>query len=130
MKDINVQNHDMRCEPITIRWDSLTNEGATAGAKVTLPLNEVEPFSFDQLLRDCHPATFGRGNVDVMDEEYRKAGKLDENTFCSNFSPYALGIVNTAAQTLAPNFWNQTNKMSGVRAELYKLNVRGDHVVE
>lgn len=44
--------------------------------------------SFHQLVKECEPATFGKGNKDVFDEEYRKAGKMDTENFCTNFTPY------------------------------------------
>jgi len=111
--------HRMRCGPVTIRWDS----DDSAGCKVTLPCADADRPNFEQLLKDCQPASFGRGGEDVMDESYRKAGKIDESAFCSNFNPYALGIVDTAAQALTPNLAHQTNESHGLRAELYKLNV-------
>ncbi len=115
-------SHNMRCEPITIRWDSITD--ASSSHKVTLPVKDDERPMFEQLLKDCSPASFGRGGKDVMDETYRKAGKLDEAAFCTNFNPYALGIVETAAQALVLNNKTQTNGTHvGIRAELYKLNV-------
>ncbi|OAP60608.1 hypothetical protein AYL99_05610 [Fonsecaea erecta] len=113
--------HKMRCDPVTIRWDSTSAIGSSY--KVTLPCPASQRPSFEQLLKDCQPATFGLGGKDVLDETYRKAGKLDETDFCTNFSPYALGIIDTAAQALAPNNCTQTNETHGVRAELYKLNV-------
>lgn len=58
-----------------------------------------------------------------MDETYRKAGKIDEQDFCSNFNPYAIGIVDAVAQALLPNHGKMTNETRGIRAELYKLNV-------
>lgn len=129
MKGIEIPNtnltttavHKMRCDPVTIRWDS----EATTTAKITFPCSDVEGPNLEQLLKDCQPATFGRGGQDVMDETYRKAGKLDETAFSCNFNPYVLGIVDTAAQSLVPNMWKQTNQTHGLRAELYKLNVSG-----
>lgn len=113
--------HRMRCDPITIRWDSSVS--ADTSHKVTLPCADAERPSFEQLLKDCQPATFGRGGEDILDESYRKAGKLDESAFCSNFNPHSLGIINTVGQALAPDAWQQTNETHGIRAELYKLNV-------
>lgn len=111
--------HRMRCDPVTIRWDSDEN----IGCRVTLPCADANRPEFEQLLKDCQPASFGRGGKDVMDESYRKAGKMDESVFCSNFNPYALGIIDTVAQALTPNLAHQTNETHGLRAELYKLNV-------
>jgi hypothetical protein len=115
-------SHRMRCDPVTIRWDSAA--GDHSAYKVTLPCTNDQRPLFEQLLKDCQPASFGLGGKDVMDETYRKAGKLDETAFCTNFNPYALGIIDTAAQALVPNNSRQKNETHGLRAELYKLNVR------
>lgn len=119
--DIPADVHIMCCDPVTIRWDTDDHNGC----KVTLPCTDADRPNFEQLLKDCQPATFGRGGQDVMDESYRKAGKLDVTAFCSNFNPYALGIIDTAAQALTPNLAQQTNQTHGLRAELYKLNASG-----
>lgn len=121
----NAAVHNMRCDPITIRWDSIQEKDVSH--KVTLPCSDVERPAFEQLLKDCQPATFGLAGKDVLDETYRKAGKIDEDCFSTNFSPYALGMIDTAAQALVPNICRQTNETYGVRAELYKLNVCISH---
>lgn len=113
-------SHSTRCDPITIRWDSIDN--ASSSRKVVFPYSDEQKPSIEQLLKDCQPATFGRGRQDILDETYRNAGKLDESSFSTNFNPYALGIIDTAAQALAPNNCRQTNETHGIRAELYKLN--------
>jgi hypothetical protein len=33
----------------------------------------------------CQPATFGVNKEDVLDESYRKAGKMDVTDFATNF---------------------------------------------
>ncbi|KAL4947100.1 hypothetical protein BDW69DRAFT_199901 [Aspergillus filifer] len=40
-----------------------------------------------QLVKDCEPATFGKGQEDVHDPEYRNAGKMDPNKFATTFHP-------------------------------------------
>ncbi len=75
------------------------------------------------LQQDCQPASFGYQGKDVHDETYRKASKMDRSAFSSDFCPYELGIVNTIAQVLLPEK-SEGFRTSGVRAELYKLNVR------
>ncbi|KAL9015715.1 MAG: hypothetical protein Q9180_008847, partial [Flavoplaca navasiana] len=64
-------------------------------------------------------ATFGLGNRDVLDEGYRKAGKLDNTAFSTDFHPHDYGIVDAVQQILMP----QGGEAHGVRAELYKLNI-------
>jgi len=104
---------------VTLRWDSQTQ-----GRKVVLPVNgdTASQSEFNQLLKDCEPAKFGRGDKDVYDETYRKAGKMDEAKFCSNFNPYEHGVIDTVVQALVHNN-HADQRYRGVRAELYKLNV-------
>ncbi|KAF2184518.1 hypothetical protein K469DRAFT_688537 [Zopfia rhizophila CBS 207.26] len=58
---------------IVIRWDSGEWK---RGCKVSLP-----------------PATYGKGKEEVLDEEYRKAGKMDVTEFCTNFNLAQHGII-------------------------------------
>ena len=81
-------DHEMRCDPVTIRWDSTSD----SGCEVKLPYKDADKPKFEQLLKDCAPASFGRGGADVVDETYRKAGKLDCTEFSSDFNPYALEL--------------------------------------
>lgn len=111
--------HLMRCDPVTVRWDSTTG----TGCKVTFPVADADLPNFEQLLKDCEPATFGRGGESIMDESYRKAGKLDTSAFSTTFDPYSVGIVDAVAHALIPKLSQRTNTTSGLRAELYKLNV-------
>lgn len=91
---------------------------------------EKEAF-LQQLVKDCQPATFGFGGEDVLDEEIRKAGKLEATEFSTSFSPYDYGIVDAVAQALLPGIArpevltgeNTSEEHWGVVAELYKLNV-------
>ena len=106
--------------PVCIRWDSV---GLNAGAKITFPLQTGSDRTvLGQLVSDCQPATFGRGRNDVLDETYRKAGKLDEDAFCTNFCPSDAGILDVIAQVLLPTV-AEDSQLRRVRAELYKLNV-------
>ncbi|THH32207.1 hypothetical protein EUX98_g1994 [Antrodiella citrinella] len=71
----------------------------------------------EHLSHTCEPATFGRNGEDVLDDSYRKAGKLDAANFTSSFDLQASGLL-----TLL--------KLDGqgdsiVRAERYKVNVYG-----
>ena len=82
---------------------------------------------FKNLLHHCDPATFGVGGRDVLDEEYRKAAKLDPSDFSTNFHPHDCGIVDSIQQILLPSTIRGGQGIGigpqGVRAELYKLNV-------
>jgi hypothetical protein len=104
--------------PVTIRWDS-----PLGGTKLTFPITDVDGEArLSQLLDDCQPATFGYNNKDVLDETYRKAAKMDRSAFSPDFCPYEVGIIDTIAQVLLPAREGVSTR--GVRAELYKLNVR------
>lgn len=116
-------------KPVDIRWDMVKSRvekpssmPSLSCAKLTLPLTQEGDVRFAQLLKDCQPATFGRGGEDVYDESYRKALKMDPTSFCTTFDPYSLGIVDTIAQVLLPSALDSTTNRA-VKAELYKLNV-------
>lgn len=113
---------------VRVFWDTANDAEAR---KLVLPLgsNSTEaasPERLQQLVTDCEPASFGRGQQDVMDPQYRKAGKLDPSRFTSDFCPDELGIVRLAEQYLLPNFSTEDENnlpFRRLKAELYKLNV-------
>lgn len=80
----------------------------------------------EQQIRDlteaCSPASFGRNKEDVLDESYRKAGKLDDSFFATNFSPESSGIIDLVRSELISG--SDGNK--SIRCEMYKLNVYGE----
>jgi hypothetical protein len=79
----------------------------------------------EDLSSACQPATFGLNNQDVLDETYRKAGKLDAGKFAWLFNPSDHGdFASKLASGLFP--WNSLDK--GIRFELYKLNVYGSGI--
>ncbi|KAK5114956.1 hypothetical protein LTR85_009994 [Meristemomyces frigidus] len=97
------------------------------GVTATFPRNAVDSSAVDssplqKLLAACVPASFGRGGDEVMDEDYRKAGKLDPSDFATTFCPYRASIIDVVSQLLLPNVKSEKDQR-GVRAELYKLNV-------
>ena len=75
-----------------------------SGSGFTVNFNKDGPTSkdFDHLLKACQPASFGRAGEAVLDEEYRKAGKLDRSQFATTFCPYEAGIVDVVTQLLVP----------------------------
>lgn len=108
--------------PVVIRWDSKHDGGC---GRSSFPVSKNDGSSdqaFQKLLKDCEPATFGFGQRDVLDESYRKAGKMDVNDFCTNFNPYEHGIMDTVNQALAQNN-PASERHRGVKAEMYNLNV-------
>ena len=86
-------------------------------------LLSATPDQLDALQDACEKATFGRGSEDVLDETYRKAGKLDAEDFSLCFEAElraALLDIVTSELTVDCGFKNDT-----IRAQLYKLNVYG-----
>lgn len=75
----------------------------------------------ENLAKACQPATFGFDQKDVLDEAYRKAGKIDTDRFAVNFSPSDLGIIETISDSLLRG----RLQSKSIRSELYKLNVYG-----
>ncbi|CAG7952459.1 unnamed protein product [Penicillium salamii] len=73
------------------------------------------------LVNDCEPATFGKGQEDVLDPQYRKAGKLDPQQFTSSFHLSDFQILENVEQVLLPDLFLGQNRR--LKAELYKLNV-------
>jgi hypothetical protein len=119
-----------------LRFD--TAQGGTAKVKLPFPKSiegDKGEHRLEELLRACAPATFGCEGSDILDELYRKAGKLDRSQFSVDFHPHDYGIVDAIAQTRLPSLenlriagLNPNTEHWGVVAELYKLNVRPYHV--
>ena len=66
----------------------------------------------DKLVAACQPATFGLDGKDVLDEDYRKAGKLDKADFATSFCPYEAGIIDVITQLLVPQFEHEKHSRS------------------
>lgn len=79
----------------------------------------------DQLERACKPATFGVNQEDVLDESYRKAGKLDADSFALGFNPDTAGLV----EVLRSGLFSGSGENREIQAELYKLNVYGAYII-
>jgi len=109
-----VDNQTITTKPVTIRF------GPTGtGQVLNVPTDVEQDSAFKELLDIVQPAQFGLNGRNVYDEEYRKATQLDPTEFCTNFSPYEMGIVDIISQALVPT----VSDSRGIRAELYKLNV-------
>lgn len=110
-------------DPVRIYWTS--GAGENHPRMMSFPTTEprvatTEPLA--QLLKDCEPATFGRGNQEVLDEDYRQASKMDVQRFASDYSPYENRVMEKVSQALAFRDVGH-NSHRGLWAELYKLNV-------
>jgi hypothetical protein len=73
--------------------------------------------------RACEPASFGRNHEDVLDENYRKAGKMDRARFSISLdaSP-GTSLEKTAWELLHAT---PSDASENIDVELYKLNVYG-----
>lgn len=90
-----------------------------------IDLSKASTQQLESLSQACDPATFGVNNQDVLDETYRKAGKLDTSNFSTKFSVERSGLLNFIRGELLEG--QDVNKAMDV--ELYKLNVYGRHAV-
>ncbi|KAJ5532050.1 hypothetical protein N7494_008602 [Penicillium frequentans] len=107
--------------PVTIFWES--KDGSHA-KKLVLPLKDPNDDSLRQLVADCEPASFGKGQEDVMDPEYRKAGKLEPSQFATSFHFMDFGLQEIIENILAPPLDLEKKVASRrIETELYKLNV-------
>ncbi|KAF8073371.1 hypothetical protein FPV67DRAFT_1477514 [Lyophyllum atratum] len=86
-----------------------------------LDLSQATEDDLKTLASACEPATFGRDQEDVLDESYRKAGKMDSESFSTKFNVDKLGIVDRIRGQLLDG----ADEEKVVSAELYKLNVYG-----
>jgi hypothetical protein len=130
--------------PVTLRWDIPNQNPRALTIKFPLPACAIPPVPlfdtgtetsasrsssqpFEDLLKACAPATFGLDGKDVLDEQYRKADKLDRDQFSVDCHPADYGIVDTIAQALLPEvltgIMSKREEHRGVLAELYKFNV-------
>ncbi|PWY70746.1 oxidoreductase [Aspergillus eucalypticola CBS 122712] len=104
--------HDSTAQKLTLPVLSENSDGSTHGLQT--------------LLDACQPASFGRGGQDILDPEYRRAGKLDPDRFLTSFHPADFGIIELIEQILLPGISGETEnrlQFRKLKAELYKLNV-------
>ncbi|OQD67640.1 hypothetical protein PENPOL_c003G00358 [Penicillium polonicum] len=114
--------------PVKICWYT---DGDNNPRVLTLPLDsnadsKSASDNLHQLVVGCDPASFGRGQEDVMDPRYRKARKLEPRHFFTSFHPSDFGILQNVEQILLPNFntlFQNCLPFRKLSAELYKLNV-------
>ncbi|KAI0823255.1 hypothetical protein BC628DRAFT_601435 [Trametes gibbosa] len=97
--------------------------GRDANAR-RLDLANASSEELQHLAEACNPATFGRGQQDVHDETYRKAGKLDTSEFMLGLPLDNVGLLDIIRTELLLEGRTGTTR-DLVRAELYKLNVYG-----
>jgi hypothetical protein len=73
----------------------------------------------EQVTQACEPAFFGLKQERVLDESYRKAGKMDSECFASTLDPLYTDLIK-----IIRGYLLEGNKSTrGIKAELYKLNI-------
>lgn len=87
-----------------------------------IDLSNASEVELKHLSDTCQPATFGVNQEDVLDESYRKAGKMDVADFATKFLLAESGLMDVIRSALLDG--HKSNKP--IRAELYKLNVYGE----
>ncbi|KAI0697216.1 hypothetical protein C8T65DRAFT_582830 [Cerioporus squamosus] len=87
--------------------------------RINLSTASVE--SLDALEAACEAASFGRNQETVLDESYRKAGKMDVDKFSLVFDADRSGLIDVVKTGLLIG----KEEKKEVRVELYKLNVYG-----
>jgi hypothetical protein len=75
----------------------------------------------EQLTQACEPASFGVKQERVLDETYRKAGKMHPECFASMLDPFYTGLTKIIRGYLLEGL----KSTRGIKAELYKLNIYG-----
>ena len=73
----------------------------------------------EQLSQACEPASFGVKQENVLDETYRKAGKMDSECFTSMLDPFDTDLIKTVRDDLLEGLKSK----GSIKAELYKLNI-------
>ncbi|KZV83282.1 hypothetical protein EXIGLDRAFT_843083 [Exidia glandulosa HHB12029] len=86
---------------------------------VNLSKDGASADELEKLASVCQAATFGRNQVDVLDESYRKAGKLDSDDFALNLDIVSSGFLDKVHDAL----FGWEGRSREIQAELYKLNV-------
>ncbi|KAL1747613.1 hypothetical protein HDZ31DRAFT_31489 [Schizophyllum fasciatum] len=100
---------------------SLLYYGGTENPRC-INLVDASDVSLRALSDACQPATFGRNDVDIYDEDYRKAKKMDASDFATQFDPEACGLLDLIWPDLLSDGGDTKQR---VICELYKLNVYG-----
>ncbi|KAI0369404.1 hypothetical protein BV20DRAFT_946141 [Pilatotrama ljubarskyi] len=79
------------------------------------------PADMEQLERACDAAAFGRNKETVLDETYRKAGKMDLSNFVMRFDAERARLIDVVRTGLLTG----DRESRGIIAKPYKLNVYG-----
>ena len=118
-------------EAFKIYFDNKNGEAQYVEVLVPMTITDIERSAINTanasneqlniLVEACSVAPFGRGAEAVVDDTYRKAGKLDLPHFAIPFEPETTALVAGIKECVLEG---QASKRP-VRFELYKLNVYG-----
>ncbi|KAA1470642.1 hypothetical protein DENSPDRAFT_774981 [Dentipellis sp. KUC8613] len=92
---------------------------SSGGDSYCFDLANATQSQLDTLAGSCAPASFGLKNENVLDETYRKAGKMDCSDFSTPLVPERTSLIDIIRAELLEG---ETSKKP-IRVELYKLNV-------
>ena len=107
-------------EPLTLR--ALLNTFFSRHRYINLA--NATPEKLEQLAQACEPASFGLKRECVLDESYRKAGKMDSECFSSKLDLSHTDLMNIIRGYLLEG----TQSTNNVKTELCKLNVYSTHL--
>ncbi|KAJ7743271.1 hypothetical protein DFH07DRAFT_905141 [Mycena maculata] len=110
--------HPVKAEDLVVYYDV---EGEKYASRIDL--GTAEEGDLEALASACQQATFGVNQADVLDESYRKAGKMDLTKFAARFDVVASGLIDNIGPDILQGQDADGNKK--LRAEMYKLNVYG-----
>ncbi|KAI1088129.1 hypothetical protein F5B19DRAFT_499333 [Rostrohypoxylon terebratum] len=111
------------CNPVALRWDSSNPSALNSHCKLVVPLEPSTSNNFTNLIADMTAAANNNDEENKSDEEYKKALQFDASQFSTNFSPYACEIIDAVAQFLLPEFIEDDDECTAVKAELCNLIV-------
>ena len=79
----------------------------------------------EQLTQACDPASFGVNEKEVLDENYRKAGKMDSERFASQLDPVQTDLM----KIIRGHLLEGTQSRDHIIVKLHKLNVYSTHAI-
>ncbi|KAJ7650770.1 hypothetical protein FB45DRAFT_1077932 [Roridomyces roridus] len=105
--------HTVKPEDLVLYYDV---EGEEHPCRIDL--SSAREAELVALTAACQKASFGLGGKDVLDESYRKAGKMDTTSFAARFD------VSGLLEIISPEILGAQDAKESqyLRAELYKLN--------
>ncbi|KAJ3280308.1 hypothetical protein HDU79_011830 [Rhizoclosmatium sp. JEL0117] len=106
--------------PVSVYFDIERNKKGTSvvgSKKILFPL-DADSLAVQDILEASSPAAFGNNSETPVDSNCWKVWQIDGSNLSTTFDVYGSGIVEQIQKTLVAS-------VSGVRAELHKLNIYG-----